>query len=33
MTASATTLTGPMNLTSSTCASPITNQTITMTKQ
>ena len=33
MTASATTLIGPMNLTSSTCASPITNQTITMTKQ
>jgi hypothetical protein len=33
LTATATTLTGPMNLASSTCSSPITNQTITMTKQ
>ncbi len=31
--ATATTMTGPMNLTSSTCASPITNQNVTMTKQ
>jgi len=33
MTVTQTTLTGPMNLTSSTCASPITSQTLTMTKQ
>ncbi|HZT78509.1 MAG TPA: hypothetical protein VFA27_17805 [Vicinamibacterales bacterium] len=33
LTASATTLVGPMNLTSSTCTSPITTQNLTMTKQ
>jgi hypothetical protein len=33
MTVTQTTMTGPMNLTSSTCASPITSQNLTMTKQ